>query len=101
LEFVRGEAASYSAAIRPAAATSRAPRNPGFSWDRKYELAVTIELRLIEVTGIHRPYVHVDRERSQLRAHDRPLVRKYKYLNELRAWSREESMRPSAKIRIS
>ena len=64
-------------------------------WDPKYELAVTIELRLIEGYRVHRPYVAVWIE-DEYHAPVRTIALwfgKYKYLNELRAWSREESMR--------
>ena len=88
--------ASYSAAIRPAAAYEPVAAQSGASqWDQKYELAVTIELRLIEGYRIHRPYVAVWIENDS-HAPVRTIALwfgKYKYLNELRAWSREESMR--------
>jgi thiamine biosynthesis lipoprotein ApbE len=87
---------SYSAAVRPAAAYERVAVQSGApQWDQKYELAVTIELRLIEGYRIHRPYVAVWIENDS-HAPVRTIAlwfAKYKYLNELRAWSREESMR--------
>ena len=56
---------------------------------------VTIELSLIEGYRVHRPYVAVWIE-DEAHAPVRTIAlwfAKYKYLNELRAWSREESMR--------
>jgi len=88
--------ASHWEALRPAAtykmvaAQSNAPQ-----WDQRYELAVTIELSLIEGYRVHRPYVAVWIE-NEGHAPVRTIVlwfRKYKYLDELRAWSRVESMR--------
>jgi hypothetical protein len=69
---------------------------PGASlWDQKYELTVEIELSLIEGYRVHRPYVAVwieDEEHAPVRT-IALWFGKYKYLRELRAWSREESMR--------
>jgi len=88
--------ASYVAAVRPVAAYERvAAQSSASQWDQKYELAVTIELSLIEGYRVHRPYVAVWIE-NESHAPVRTIALwfgKYKYLNELRAWSREESMR--------
>lgn len=88
--------ASYSVSLRPAAAFMPVAAQSGASqWDPKYELAVTIELRLIEGYRVHRPYIAVWIE-DESHAPVRTIALwfgKYKYLNELRAWSREESMR--------
>ena len=88
--------ASYSASFRPEASFERVAAQSGASqWDPKYELAITIELRLIEGYRVHRPYVAVWIE-NESHAPVRTIALwfgKYKYLNELRAWSREESMR--------
>ena len=88
--------ASHAAALRPAAAyeqvTARSSASP---WDPKYELTVTIELSLIEGYRVHRPYIAVwieDEEHAPVRT-IALWFGKYKYLRELRAWSREESMR--------
>ena len=92
------EAAPLSrvAALRPAAAFEQVAARPGVSqWDSKYELTVTIELSLIEGSRVHRPYVAVWIE-DENHAPVRTIAlwfRKYKFLQELRAWSREESMR--------
>jgi hypothetical protein len=64
-------------------------------WDQRYELTVTIELSLIQGYRVHRPYVAVWIENEQ-HAPVRTIALwfgKFKYLNELRAWSREESTR--------
>jgi hypothetical protein len=87
-----------SAALRPAVAYEKvAAQSPSkaSTWDPKYELTVAIELSLIEGYRVHRPYVAVWIENE---AHEpvRTIVLwfgKYKYLNELRAWSRVESLR--------
>ena len=88
--------ASYSAALRPVASYRQVAAQSGASqWDQKYELAITIELRLIEGYRVHRPYVAAWVE-NESHAPVRTIILwfgKYKYLNELRAWSREESMR--------
>ncbi len=90
------EPASNSAAFRPVATYEQVAAQSGASqWDPKYELAVTIELRLIEGYRVHRPYIAVWIE-DESHAPVRTIALwfgKYKYLNELRAWSREESMR--------
>ncbi|HEV7968103.1 MAG TPA: DUF2271 domain-containing protein [Candidatus Acidoferrales bacterium] len=93
---------SYEAALSSRVAASQpadykmvAARPASSLWDSKYELTVTIELSLIEGYRVHRPYVAVWIEDE----HHAPVrtialwFGKYKFLNELRAWSREESMR--------
>ena len=95
---------AYDASPEPHAISMRRP-NPAFQevaqrsgasqWDPKYELTVTIELSLIEGYRVHRPYVAVWIEDEQ-HAPVRTIALwfgKYKYLQELRAWSREESKR--------
>jgi thiamine biosynthesis lipoprotein ApbE len=70
----------------------------GAQWDPKYELTVSIELSLIEGYRIHRPYVAVWIE-NENHAPVRTIslwFGKYKYLNELRAWSRDESTRSTS-----
>jgi thiamine biosynthesis lipoprotein len=88
--------AAHAAALRPAAAYEQvAARSSASQWDPKYELTVTIELSLIEGYRVHRPYVAVwieDEEHAPVRTIALWFA-KYKYLRELRAWSREESMR--------
>lgn len=72
-----------------------AARTGPSSWDPTYELTINIELSLIEGTRVHRPYVAVWVEDEQ-HAPVRTIALwfgKYKYLHELRAWSREESAR--------
>jgi thiamine biosynthesis lipoprotein ApbE len=72
-----------------------AARSGPSQWDPKYELTIAIELNLIEGYRVHRPYVAVWIENEQ-HAPVRTIALwfgKYKYLRELRAWSREESMR--------
>jgi thiamine biosynthesis lipoprotein ApbE len=80
----------------PVASYQQVSARPGASqWDPKYELTVAIELSLIEGYRVHRPYVAVWVE-DETHAPVRTIALwfgKYKYLNELRAWSREESMR--------
>lgn len=92
-------AASRIAALQPAAVREKSTARPGVPpWDQKYELTVAIELSLIEGTRVHRPYVAVWIEDEE-HALTRTLVLwfgKYKYLRELRAWSREESMRSTS-----
>ncbi len=64
-------------------------------WDQKYELAITIDLSLIEGYRVHRPYVAVWIE-NENHTPVRTIALwfgKYKYLNELRAWSRDETAR--------
>jgi hypothetical protein len=88
--------AAHAAALRPAAAYEQvAARSSASQWDPKYELTVAIELSLIEGYRVHRPYVAVwieDEEHAPVRTIALWFA-KYKYLRELRAWSREESMR--------
>jgi thiamine biosynthesis lipoprotein len=83
-------------AFRPAAVRQAVPaQSGGPRWDQKYELIVTIELSLIEGFRVHRPYVVVWIE-DEAHAPVRTIAlwfAKYKYLNELRAWSRDESTR--------
>ena len=60
-----------------------------------FRSTIAIELNLIEGYRVHRPYVAVWIENEQ-HAPVRTIALwfgKYKYLRELRAWSREESMR--------
>jgi thiamine biosynthesis lipoprotein ApbE len=87
---------SRIALSRPAAAYEQVAARSGASqWDPKYELSVTIELSLIEGYRVHRPYVAVwieDEEHAPVRT-IALWFGKYKYLRELRAWSREEGMR--------
>ena len=96
--------ASPVAKLRPVAARPLATRSmpaaqaAGPLWDRKYELTITIELSLIEGYRVHRPYVAVWIE-NENHAPVRTIALwfgKYKYLNELRAWSREESTRSTS-----
>ena len=88
--------ASRAAALRPLAAYKKvAAQSGGSTWDQRYELTVTIELSLIEGYRVHRPYVAVWIENEE-QAPVRTIALwfgKYKYLRELRAWSREESAR--------
>lgn len=88
--------ASHRAMLRPAAAYKQATaRSSAPQWDPKYELTVAIELRLIQGYHVHRPYVALwieDEEHAPVRT-IALWFGKYKYLHELRAWSREESMR--------
>ncbi|MBZ5661987.1 MAG: DUF2271 domain-containing protein [Acidobacteriia bacterium] len=83
-------------AFRPAATYERVAARPGAStWDPKYQLTVTIELSQIEGTRVHRPYVAVwieDEDHNPVRTIALWFA-KYKYLHELRAWSRIESLR--------
>ncbi len=70
----------------------------GAQWDPKYELTVSIELSLIDDYRFHRPYVAVWIE-NENHAPVRTIslwFRKYKYLTELRAWSRYESARSTS-----
>jgi thiamine biosynthesis lipoprotein len=94
---------SFEAAPSPGAARMQpvatyenvAARSSPSQWDPKYELTIAIELNLIEGYRVHRPYVAVWIENEQ-HAPVRTIALwfgKYKYLRELRAWSREESMR--------
>jgi hypothetical protein len=88
--------ASHATALRPVADYEQVAARPGASqWDPKFELTITIELKLIEGYRVHRPYVAAWIE-DEGHAPVRTIVLwfgKYKYLQELRAWSREESMR--------
>jgi FAD:protein FMN transferase len=88
---------SRVAALQPVATYKKIAARPASSpWDSKYELTVTIELSLIEGYRVHRPYVAVWIEDE----HHAPVrtvalwFGKYKFLNELRAWSRDESTLP-------
>jgi hypothetical protein len=82
--------------LHPVAAYKQTGARAGESqWDQKYELIGAIELSLIPGYRVHRPYVAVWVENEQ-HAPVRTIALwfgKYKYLNELRAWSREENMR--------
>jgi thiamine biosynthesis lipoprotein ApbE len=84
------------AVLLPVAAYEKvAAQSGGSTWDQKYELTVMIELSLIEGYRVHRPYVAVWIENEE-HAPVRTIALwfgKYKYLRELRAWSREEGMR--------
>lgn len=88
--------ALHVAAMRPPAAYRQVAAQSGTSpWDPGYELTVGIELRLIEGFRVKRPYVAVwieDQEHVPVRTIALWFA-KYKYLHELRAWSREENMR--------
>ncbi len=90
------ESTPGSAAFRPAASYERVAARPGASqWDPKYQLTLTIELNEIEGTRVHRPYVAVwieDEDHAPVRTIALWFA-KYKYLRELRAWSRVESLR--------
>jgi FAD:protein FMN transferase len=75
-----------------------AAQSGGALWDPRYELTVSLELSLIEGMRIHRPYVAVWIE-NENHAPVRTIslwFGKYKYLNELRAWSRDESTRSTS-----
>ena len=89
-------AATRVAAFRSAATFERVSARPGASqWDPKYQLTVTIQLSEIEGTRVHRPYVAVwveDEDHAPVRTIALWFA-KYKYLHELRAWSRVESLR--------
>jgi FAD:protein FMN transferase len=86
---------SSFAGLQPEATYKKVAAPSGASqWDLKYELTVTLELSLIEGYRVHRPYVAVwveDEEHAPVRT-IALWFGKYKYLHELRAWSREESM---------
>jgi thiamine biosynthesis lipoprotein ApbE len=88
--------ASRVAALQPVATYKTVAARPSATqWDPKYELTITLEVSLIEGYRIHRPYVAVWME-DEHHAAVRTVALwfgKYKYLHELRAWSREESMR--------
>jgi FAD:protein FMN transferase len=84
-------------AASPAAARfETVSARPGASqWDAKYQLTVAIELNVIEGYRVHRPYVAVwieDEDHVPVRTVALWFA-KYKYLSELRAWSRMESLR--------
>ena len=91
--------ASRGATLHPSASYEKvAVRSSASQWDQKYELTVTIELSLIEGYRVHRPYVAVwieDEEHAPVRT-IALWFGKYKYLRELRVWSREESMRSAS-----
>jgi len=75
-----------------------AAQSGGAQWDPKFELTVSLELSLIEGTRVHRPYVAVWIE-NENHAPVRTIsvwFGKYKYLDELRAWSRDESSRSTS-----
>ena len=88
--------ASPGATLHPSASYEKvAVQSSASRWDPKYELTITIELSLIEGYRVHRPYVAVwieDEEHAPVRT-VALWFGKYKYLRELRAWTREESMR--------
>lgn len=70
----------------------------GAHWDPKYVLTVSVELSLIEGYRIHRPYLAVwieDENHAPVRTISLWFA-KYKYLDELRAWSRDESTRSTS-----
>jgi hypothetical protein len=92
--------AARSVAVRPAVVVyEQAAARPGAGqWDPKYALTVTIELSVIEGYRVHRPYVAVWIEDEQ-HAPVRTIAlwfAKYRYLRELRAWSRDESLRSAS-----
>ncbi len=81
------------AVIAPLAAQSNGPL-----WDPKYELTVTIVLNLIDGFRVKRPYVAVwieDEQHAPVRTISL-WFSKFKFLRELRAWSRAESFRSDA-----
>jgi thiamine biosynthesis lipoprotein len=86
----------HVAALRPQATFEKvAAQSKITQWDQKCELAITIELNLIEGYRVHRPYVAVwieDENHAPVRTVALWFA-KYKYLHELRAWSRDESLR--------
>ena len=91
---------SQLAAMRAPAPTFQmiSTQSGGAAWDPKYELTVSLELSLIEGMRVHRPYVAVWIE-NENHAPVRTIsvwFGKYKYLNELRAWSRDESTRSTS-----
>jgi FAD:protein FMN transferase len=83
-------------AMRAAPRFENISARPGAAtWDPKFQLTVTIELSVIEGYRIHRPYVAVwieDENHAPVRTVALWFA-KYKYLSELRAWSRMESTR--------
>ena len=88
--------------LRPAAAYMPVSARPDASqWDPKFALTVAIELNLIEGYRVHRPYVAVwieDADHAPVRTIALWFA-KYKYLRELRAWSRVESLRSTSEDR--
>lgn len=81
------------AASAPPAAQSKGPL-----WDPKYELTITIELNVIDGFRVKRPYVAVwieDEQHAPVRTISIWFA-KFKFLRELRAWSRAESFRSDA-----
>jgi thiamine biosynthesis lipoprotein len=92
------EAASSAptSAMRPAVSFQTVAAQSGVSsWNDNYELTITIELSLIDGYRVNRPYVAVwieDENRLPVRT-IALWFRKSKYLDELRAWSRAESLR--------
>jgi thiamine biosynthesis lipoprotein len=88
--------APRNAAYRSAAKWEQVSAHPGApAWDPKFQLTVTIQLNEIEGTRVHRPYVAVwieDEDHAPVRTIALWFA-KYKYLRELRAWSRVESLR--------
>ena len=90
--------ASQKTEFRLASMRAAGPPPQAGGWDPKFELDVTIELSLIEGFRVHRPYVAVWIE-NENHAPVRTITLwfgKYKYLNELRAWSRIESQRSTS-----
>jgi thiamine biosynthesis lipoprotein ApbE len=87
---------SREVALRPATTYEKIAAQSGVSeWNPKYELVVTLELSLIDGYRIHRPYLAVWIE-DEAHAPVRTIALwfgKYKYLHELRAWSRVEGLR--------
>lgn len=85
-----------TSAVRRAASFQTVAVQTGSSlWNDKYELTLTIELSLIDGYRVRRPYVAVwieDEKRLPIRT-IALWFRKYKYLDELRAWSLAESAR--------
>ncbi|MGH9681640.1 MAG: DUF2271 domain-containing protein, partial [Candidatus Acidiferrales bacterium] len=72
-----------------------ADKSPSGLWNPRYELDITIDLSLIPGFRVKRPYVAVwieDENHDPVRTISL-WFRKYKFLNELRAWTRAEDMR--------
>jgi FAD:protein FMN transferase len=90
---------SQTAAARPAATYQTVAAQSGASpWNNKFELTITIELNLIEGFRTKRPYVAVWIE-DEKHAPVRTIIlwfAKYKYLDELHAWTRDEDTRTVA-----
>jgi FAD:protein FMN transferase len=84
------------AAVQPVAAYEKiAARPAGSPWDTKFALTITIQLSEIAGIRVHRPYVAVwieDEDHAPVRTIALWFA-KYKYLRELRAWNRMESLR--------